>query len=119
MKTLPRFAKPIKYVAVASIFAVALHLPAAQAAIVGTETVAQTAATQPERGRLHDALDREAAKAKLLSLGVDPAQVQARVDTLTNEEAQALAKNLDAMPAGGEVSNLSLILIVILLLILL
>jgi citrate lyase beta subunit len=119
MKTQHCFAKPIKYVAVTSILAMTLYLPAAHAVIIDTETAAQTAETQQDRSRLHDALDREQVKARLLALGVAPAQLQARIDALTDVEAQALAKNLDAMPAGGNLSTVELILIIILLVILL
>ena len=45
--------------------------------------------------------NREAVKAKLLSLGVDSIQVQARVDALTQSEAQNLAHQLDQLPAAG------------------
>lgn len=121
MKTPHRFARPVKYFVVASIItmAMALYLPEAQATLVGIETRAQTAETPQERDRLHDALDREEAKAKLLSLGVEPAQAQARIDALTDEEAQALVKNLDALPAGGDTNTITILLIIILLVILL
>jgi len=119
MKTQHCFAKPIKYVAVAGILAMTLYIPAAHAILIDTETAVQTAETQQDRSRLRDALDREQVKARLLALGVEPAQLQARIDALTNVEAQALAKNLDVMPAGGDIGFLELILIIILLVILL
>lgn len=119
MKTQHCFAKPIKYVAVAGILAMTLYIPAAHAILIDTETAVQTTETQQDRSRLHDALDREQVKARLLALGVDPAQLQVRIDALTNVEAQALAKNLDVMPAGGDIGFLELILIIILLVILL
>jgi citrate lyase beta subunit len=119
MKTQLCFAKPAKYVAIAGLLAMTLHPPVAHAIIVDTETAVRAAETQQDRSRLHDAFDREQVKAKLLALRVEPAQVQARIDALTNVEAQALAKNLDAMPAGGDIGSLELILIIILLVILL
>jgi hypothetical protein len=96
--------------------AISLHMPAANAGMIGTETTINTAPTQQEPNRIHDALNREEVKAKLLSLGVDPAQIQARVDALTEEEAQALAKHVDEMPAAGAdtVTWLLIILLIVL-----
>ncbi len=102
MNTFRRFAKPVSYAVTAGILALSLHVPAAHAAMVGTEAVVQASQALAERDRLRDALNRTEVKQRLVSLGVDPAQVQARVDALTNEEAQRLAKQIDEMPAGGD-----------------
>ncbi len=102
MKTLRRFAKPVSCAVVTGLLALNLHLPAANAALVGTEAVVQTLHAQQERDRLRDALDRADVQQRLVALGVDPAQVQARVDALTDEEAGRLAKQMDEMPAGGD-----------------
>ncbi len=117
MKTFRRFAKPVSCAVVTGLLALNLHLPAAQAALVGTGAVVQATQAQQERARIHEALNREEVKAKLASLGVDPAQVQARVDALTDEEAQRLAKQMDEMPAGGDSLIGALVLIFLVLLI--
>jgi hypothetical protein len=117
MKTFRRFSKPVSYVVTAGMLALSLHLPVAQAALVATETVVHAAQAQQERSRLHEALNREDVKQKLASLGVDPAQVQARVDALTDEEAARLAKQMDELPAGGDGIIGALVLIFLVLLI--
>ena len=116
MTTLSRIAKPVSYAMVASMLALSLHLPAARADTIGTEAVVNTPQAQQERSRLHETLNREAVKAKLLSLGVDPTQVQARVDALTENETQALALHIDEMPAAGAdtVTWLLIILLIVL-----
>lgn len=53
-------------------------------------------------------------KAKLLSLGVDPLQVQARVDALTDAEALTISQHLDQLPAGGEAVTILLVLLLLL-----
>ncbi len=103
MNTFRCVTKPVSYAVAASMLVMSLHLPVANAAMVGTEAVVHSTQAQQERGRLHDALNREDVKAKLASLGVDQAQVQARVDALTDDEAQALAQRLDQTPAGGNI----------------
>ncbi len=117
MNTFRRIAKPVSYAVTAGVLALNLHLPAAHAALVGTETVVHAAQAQQERSRIHEALNRDEVKAKLASLGVDPAQVQARVDALTDEEASRLAKQMDEMPAGGDSLIGALVLIFLVLLI--
>lgn len=102
MDTFRRFAKPVSVAVATGMLALSLHLPAARAAMVGTEAVVQASQALAERDRLRDALNRTEVKERLVSLGVDPAQVQARVDALTDEEAQRLAKQMDEMPAGGD-----------------
>src|SRR3989338_4004201 len=116
MQTFRRFTKPVSYVVTLGMLAVSLHLPVANATMIGTEAVVHAVQVQQERARIHEALNREDVKAKLVSLGVEPSQVQARVDALTDEETQQLSKNLDEMPAGGDIVG-ALVLIFLVLLI--
>lgn len=115
MQTLRRFTKPVSYVVTAGMLALSLHLPVANATMVGTEAVVHTVQAQQQRARIHQALDREEVKAKLVSLGVEPSQVQARVNALTDDEAQRLAKQMDEVPAGGDIVGALVLVFVILL----
>ncbi|HJS39692.1 MAG TPA: PA2779 family protein [Burkholderiales bacterium] len=76
--------------------ALSAPLPAL-AGIVGTETAIAGA----ERTRLASLLERGELRAQLQALGVDPAEVQARVAALSDEEAARLVAEIDAAPAGG------------------
>lgn len=71
----------------------------ARAGLVGTGQVAAPA--QSERDRIKALAERPEVAKKLEMLGASPAQVEARVDALTDEEVHALAAKLDALPAGG------------------
>lgn len=115
MDTFRRMTKPVSYAVAAGMLALSLHLPAANAAMIGTEAVVHAAQAQQERSRIHEALNREEVKAKLASLGVDPAQVQARVDALTDDETQRLAEHLDEMPAGGDIVGALVLIFLVLL----
>ncbi len=106
-----RIVKPVSYAVAAGLLALSLHVPAARAALVATETVAPLAQMQD---RAPDARDRDAVKARLVALGVDPAQVQARADALTDEEASQLAKHMDELPAGGDALTILIIIILLL-----
>jgi len=115
MRTLRRFTKPVSCAVVTGLLALNLHLPAAHAALVGTEAVVQTLHAQQERDRLRAALDRADVQQRLIAFGVDPAQVQARVDALTDDEAARLAKQMDELPAGGDALGLLVFIFLVLL----
>ena len=117
MEILRRLTKPVSHLVVLSLLALNLYLPAAHAGMVGTEAVVNAAQTQQYRERLLTALNRDDVQAQLLARGVDPAQVQARVDSLTDEEMQTLATNMDQLPAGGDSLIGALVFIFIVLLI--
>ena len=115
MQLLRRLTKPVSHLVVLSLLALSLHLPAAHAGMIGTEAVVNAAQAQQNRERLHSALSRDDVQAQLLARGVDPAQVQARVDSLTDGEMQALATDMDRLPAGGGVVGALVLIFLVLL----
>jgi len=73
---------------------------AAPTALISTEQAA--AATRSEaHTRLHAALDRADLAALLQARGVSTDEVRARVDALTDAEAQRLMTQIDQDPAGA------------------
>jgi hypothetical protein len=87
---------------VASMTGLVVPLPA-QAEIVATETLAATSAASPDRERLAALLARDDLRAQLEAKGVRAADVQARVDALSDDEVAQLAGRIDSLPAGGDV----------------
>lgn len=83
----------------------------AQAAIIGTEQ----AVAPSSRDTVRALLAREDVRTQLQARGVDPIEVQARVDALTDEEASRLASRIGELPAGGSVVGVLLAVFVILL----
>ena len=102
MEKLLRLTKPISHLLVVGLLALSLPVPAAHAGMIGTEAVVNAAQVQQDRERLHQVLSRNDIKMQLIARGVDPAQVQARVDSLTDQEVQTLATKMDQLPAGGD-----------------
>ncbi len=90
---------------------VALAQPAATPSLVTTEEAVAPAVQQ----RLADLLARDDVRAGLVARGVDPAQVDARVAALTEDEARLLAGQLDQLPAGGDVLGILFAIFIILL----
>jgi hypothetical protein len=91
-----------------SVFSMGTLQPA-HAALVSSEQVAQeTMAPVPatDRARIMAAFSRPDVQAELVKRGVDPAQAQARIAALSDEEAAQLARDLDNAPAGAGVGGL-------------
>ena len=89
-------------------FSLLLFLPQARAGMIDTPDV--------ERERVKAMLERPEIKAEMQKMGVAPADAAARVDAMTAEEVRSLAGRLDSLPAGGRVSDQTLLIIIILIL---
>ncbi len=84
---------------------------AAHGAIVGTGATINAEKTQ----QLRDLLARDDVQTQLVTLGVDPTEAMARVNSMTDDEITALTGNLENLPAGGDaLGTLALIFIVLL-----
>ena len=89
------------------------------AAMVGTEAILVNQDTQNARDRLRSFLDREAVQSQLTARGIDPAEAQARVDSLSDSEVMQISDKIDQLPAGGSfwgtVLYLAIIAVIVLL----
>lgn len=93
----------------------------AQAAMVGTGNVLSgpqhdDGARTVDRERLIAALGRDDIRKELRDMGVDPDDARARVERMTDAEVAELQGRIDSLPAGGSVSTVELLLIIILVL---
>lgn len=93
-----------------------LIAPAAQAAMVGTGAVLEARTASDTRAVVQAQLARADVQAGLLAQGVNPADVQARVASLSDHELASLATQLDSLPAGAGGLELILLVFVVLLL---
>ncbi len=113
------FARPIRLVCLyvtVSLSALGIYLPAAEAALVGTQQVLDNGHAVTARQRVESVLARQDVAAQLVANGVDPARVQTRLDGLTDTEMQTLAAQLDQLPAGAGALEIVLLVFVVLLL---
>jgi hypothetical protein len=97
-----RIARPVGFAVSVAVFTLSVQQPGAHAAMIGTGLVVQDVHAQQDRARIRAALERKDVRAKLVSLGVDPAEVRQRVNALTDGEARQLAASLDQLPAGAD-----------------
>jgi hypothetical protein len=90
----------------------------AQAAVIGTLEAASTGDRAKDLATINAALARQEVREQMLSLGVEPAQVEGRIAAMTDAELRTLADRMADMPAGGD-SVLAVVGIVFLVLLIL
>jgi hypothetical protein len=116
MDKLRRIAKPVTHLVVLGLLTLSMHIPVVQASMIGTDTLLKAEQVQQDRERLSVLLNRDDLKQRLVARGVDPDQVQARVDGLSDEEIQTLTAKIDQLPAGGDGLGLAVFVFLVLLL---
>jgi hypothetical protein len=94
-----RFKGTIAIVSCALMLGTGLPMPA-HAALVTSEQLLQGESTA--RDKISGFLARAEVQRQLAAQGVDPAEVQARVSALSDDEARDLAARIDRLPAGGD-----------------
>ena len=70
-----------------------------------------------ERERVKAMLERPEVTKELQKMGIAPADAEARVKAMSDGEVAQLAGRLDALPAGGALTNQELMLIIIIILV--
>lgn len=73
----------------------------AQAAIITTDQALELSDRTQQIARVNEVLARASVQEVLVSLGVDPLDASARVESLTAEELHVLESRLGDLPAGG------------------
>lgn len=93
-----------------------LLAPSAGAELIQTdEALAESQSqAQTDREKVRAFVDRATVTERLKALGVQEGLLKPRVDALTDDEAHMLAQRIDALPAGGALTDFQVILIVIL-----
>ena len=96
--------------------AFALNAPAAHAEMLGPERALEAPGTgqaDQDRAKVRQLLERTDVSERLKALGVDASNAHERVDAMSDEEVHALAQRIDSMPAGGNLSQNDIILILL------
>ena len=84
-----------------SLVSLGLSTPVA-AGIVGTADAVAAVQQQDHRNAVQTALARADVREQMVGLGVDLAEVEARIAALTDAEVATLASRLEGAPAGGD-----------------
>ena len=86
------------------------------AGMISTGTLVASSQDSAATARVTAFLEREAVQRQMLDLGVDPAEVQDRLDALTPEELSDLEGQLQNLPAGGVFEVIGIVFVVLLIL---
>jgi len=107
---------PIAYSMIISMLFLGVQTPA-MADIVGTQDLTMQAELQLQRDDVRQLVAREDIRSALLDYGVNPADIDTRIDNLTSGELLQIQNQLGDLPAGSGV--LSVVLTIILIFVLL
>ena len=102
MRLLRSASKASSYVLVCTLLMVHAPFNAAQAAMVGTDTlIAEDVHVKNDRERLYTFLAREDVQTAMQVQGVSAIEAKHRVDSLSDVEVARIVGKLDQLPAGG------------------
>jgi hypothetical protein len=98
----PQLRRTVALTLAAVMFLITGPIDAARAALVTTEQAIAPAAQSDARARVAAFLARDDVRQQMRALGVDPAEADRRIASLSDAEVQRIAGRLDQLPAGGE-----------------
>jgi hypothetical protein len=101
MNTIRQVTKPVSVLLTILMLLLTVPYQSALAAMIGTETVLETARGHQARQQVKQILDREEIQKALRAQGVSAEEAKARVDALSDAEAVRLVEKLEQLPAGG------------------
>lgn len=101
MNMLRRQSRTIGLLLIFSLMFLAGPVHNAQAAMIGTQTVIDTARAEQAKTQINAFLAREDVQNTLTSMGISPDEAVKRAQSLSDSEAIAFADNMEKAPAGG------------------
>ncbi|HKB52575.1 MAG TPA: PA2779 family protein [Ramlibacter sp.] len=108
--------KLVRHVSWSIVAVLALHTSLASSEMIGPEAAMPSHAPSQadvDRAKVQQFLDRASVKERLQAMGVGALNARDRVGALSQEEVHALAQRIDSMPAGGSLSEMDMILILL------
>ena len=85
----------------------------AQAAMIGNQQIINQSESQQTRGSLQQLVEQESARQQLQAWGVDPEQIQNRINSLTDSELARINQQVDTLDAGGGVLGILLVIFIV------
>lgn len=97
----------------AIVSAMLIFSPLARAEMVETDELATHSPADQDRAKVQSFVERATVKEKLEAMGVGGLLAKDRVAALNEQEIHALAQRIDAMPAGGTLSQMDMVIILL------
>jgi hypothetical protein len=106
--------KPVSFMLIILMLLISGPFQSASAAMVATETLLEASQGQQARTRIKQLLVREDVRRALINQGLDAREADARIDSLSDAEAIAVADRLDQLPAGsGALETLLIVALIV------
>lgn len=106
MKNIRNKLRPVSIFLVILMLMLSVPYQSALAALIGTEDLMGSQEATEARAYITSVLAREDIQKALIARGIDPIEAQARVGTLTDQEAIQFANTMEQLPAGGLIGYL-------------
>lgn len=113
MNIFRKIAKPVAYSVVLAFTLISVQMPA-YGAIVGTGAAIQEKDAGAARAHIKAMLARKDVQQQLVTAGVSPEEVGARVNAMTDNEVAQLSGRLDKAAAGGDALGIALFVFLVL-----
>jgi len=94
--------RPAGFLVICSFLLFNVSVPAAQARMIGTDSVIAAQRGEVQREQVATFLAREDVQQVMEEHGVDAVEAQQRVASLSDAEVAQLAGSIDSLPAGGD-----------------
>ena len=113
MKVIRQTLRPVSIMVALFMLVISGPFQSAFPAMVATETLLESSQGKEARTRIKQVLAREDVRQGLINQGIDPLEANARIDSLSDAEALAVADKLDQFPAGSGALEVVLIVALI------
>ena len=104
MRNVRRKLKPVSLFLAILMLMISTPFQSAIAAMITTEDLVNSGKASQARAYISEVLAREDIQTALIAQGIDPIEAQARVDSLSDEEAIRFAGMIEQLPAGGSIA---------------
>jgi len=94
--------KPMSFFLIFSFFLLDFSVQTAKAQMIGTSTVIAAQKQEASRDRINAFLGRHDVQQVMVQRGVDAAEAQKRVASLSDSELVKISQAMDQLPAGGD-----------------
>ena len=99
---LQKMIKPMSFFLIFSFFLLDFSVQTAKAQMIGTSTVIAAQQQEASRDRINAFLGRHDVQQVMVQRGVDAAEAQKRVASLSDSELAKISQAMDQLPAGGD-----------------
>ena len=99
---LQKMIKPMSFFLIFSFFLLDFSVQTAKAQLIGTSTVIASQQQVASRDRINAFLGRHDVQQVMVQRGVDAAEAQKRVASLSDSELVKISQAMDQLPAGGD-----------------